>query len=68
MYDHAGIFLNKLFKFYILGILYNAIMHKQGFGQAKCIDLITRIYIKFTLIFSKFSIVLFKLWMFELIF
>jgi hypothetical protein len=34
MHEHAWIFVNKIFKSCILGILYNAIMHKQGFSQA----------------------------------
>jgi succinate dehydrogenase hydrophobic anchor subunit len=29
-----GFFVNNFLKIWLLGILYNAIMHKQGFGQA----------------------------------
>jgi hypothetical protein len=42
MYEHARIFVNKLFMLCILGIVYNAIMHKQGFGHAYYIDLLKR--------------------------
>jgi hypothetical protein len=42
MYEYARIFVNKLFMLCILGIVYNAIMHKQGFGHAYYIDLLKR--------------------------
>jgi hypothetical protein len=35
----------------ILGIFYNAITHKNGFGQAYCIDLLKRILTKFNFYF-----------------
>jgi hypothetical protein len=37
-----------------MGIFYKAIMHKQGFGEAKCKDLIKRIRTKFTSYFCDF--------------
>jgi hypothetical protein len=52
MYKHALIFVNKFFKFCNLRSLYNAIMHKKGFGQAYCK----------ALLFSVFSIWDFKGW------
>jgi hypothetical protein len=34
MIMHAYIFVINFFKIWMIGILYNAIMHKQGFDQA----------------------------------
>jgi hypothetical protein len=45
--------VNKFLKFYLLGILYNAIMHKCRFGQSYCIDLLKRILKQFILHFSE---------------
>jgi hypothetical protein len=40
IYEHAWIFVNNYFKFGLLGISYNAIMHKCRFGLAYCINLL----------------------------
>jgi hypothetical protein len=47
MHEHAWIFINNYLKISLLGILYNAIMHKEGFGQAYFIDLPKRTPTKF---------------------
>jgi hypothetical protein len=44
MYEHALIFVNKFFKFCNLRSLYNAIMHKKGFGQAYCKALLFSVF------------------------
>jgi hypothetical protein len=49
MHEHACIVVNKFFNFCILGILFNAIMYKQEFGQVYCIDLLKRVHTKITL-------------------
>jgi hypothetical protein len=41
-------FTNKYIKFWSLEILYKAIMYKNGFGQAHCVDLLKRIHTNFT--------------------
>jgi hypothetical protein len=51
MYEHAWIFINKFFKFCILGILYNALIYKNEFGQAHRIELLSKIPTKFILCF-----------------
>jgi hypothetical protein len=60
MYEHACIFINKLFTFWFMGIFYKAIMQKQRFGQAKCKDLIKRISTKFIYYTN-----LYEFWKFE---
>jgi hypothetical protein len=47
MHEHVWSFVNKFFKFCILGILHNAIMHKCGFGLDYYIDLLKRSLKKF---------------------
>jgi hypothetical protein len=42
-------------------------MHKQGFGQAYCIDLLKRIRTKFILYWYEFSTKLYEFYNFELI-
>jgi hypothetical protein len=64
MYGHAWIFINKFFKFCILGILYNAIMHKCEFDQDYCIDLLKRIPNIFILHFYEFYPNLHEFWKF----
>jgi hypothetical protein len=49
-----GFFVNNFLKTGFLGILYNAIKHKKGFDQPKCIYLLKRILNKFTSSFSEF--------------
>jgi hypothetical protein len=39
----------------VIGILYNAIMHKMESGQIHCVDLPKKIHTKFTLYFSSIS-------------
>jgi hypothetical protein len=34
MYEHACIFVINFFNIFIIGILYNALMHKIEFGQS----------------------------------
>jgi hypothetical protein len=46
-------FCKQILKILILGISYNAIMHKCRFGQACCIDLLKRILKKFILQISE---------------
>jgi hypothetical protein len=41
--------------FFLLGMLYNAIMNKQGIGRAYCIYLLKRIPMKFVCYFYEFS-------------
>jgi hypothetical protein len=60
MYEHACIFINKLFTFWFMGIFYKAIMQKQRFGQAKCKDLIKGISTKFIYYTN-----LYEFWKFE---
>jgi hypothetical protein len=64
MHEHAWIFINNYLKISLLGILYNAIMHKEGFGQAYFIDLPKRTPTKFIWFFSKFSTNLCEFWKF----
>jgi hypothetical protein len=45
----------KFFKIWVIGILYNAIMHNMKFGQIHCVDLLKKIHTKFTLYFSSIS-------------
>jgi hypothetical protein len=54
MREYPEIFVSNLFKFCTLGILYNAIMLKNGFGQAFYIDILKRILTKFNLYFFEF--------------
>jgi hypothetical protein len=60
MWEYPWIFVNNLFKFCILDILYNAIMHKNGVAQSYCKDLLTRILNKFISYFSEFCIIYYK--------
>jgi hypothetical protein len=46
--------VNNFFKFFMLGILYIAIMHKCRFGQDYCIDLLKRSLKKFISHFMNF--------------
>jgi hypothetical protein len=57
MYEHAWIFINRFFKFCILGILYHAIMHKCGFVQDYCLDLLKIILRKFILYFLSIIVI-----------
>jgi hypothetical protein len=43
MYEHAFIFVINFFSINIFRIVYNASMHKIGFGQSYCKDLHKRI-------------------------
>jgi hypothetical protein len=49
--------INKFFKFCILGILYNALMYKNEFGQAHRIELLSKIPTKFILCFQRLILV-----------
>jgi hypothetical protein len=66
MYEHAGIFVNNYFKFGFLGISYNAILHKYGFGQAYCKDLLKGNPRKFILYFSELYTNCYEIWKFIL--
>jgi hypothetical protein len=68
LYEHASIFINKFFKCCILGILYNAIMHKRRFGQSHRRDLLEKSVRKFMLYFSDFSTTFYEFMKFELIY
>jgi hypothetical protein len=58
MYECTWIIVNNFFKFYILGILFNAIMYKCRFYLANWVYLFKRIHTNFILYFSKFSMIL----------
>jgi hypothetical protein len=60
MYEHAFIFVINFFNIVIIGIVYNALMHKIEFGQAYSQDLHARIIKKFILHFMSFTIVSMK--------
>jgi hypothetical protein len=62
MYEHAWIFINKFFKYCILGILYNALMYKNEFGQAHRIELVSKIPTKFILCFSEVYSTFYEFW------
>jgi hypothetical protein len=54
MHEHACIFVIKYPRIWILVLFYNAIMHKNEFGQIYSRYLLKRIYTKFTLHFKTF--------------
>jgi hypothetical protein len=54
MHEHACIFVIKYPRIWIFVIFYNAIMHKNEFGQIYSRYLLKRIYTKFTLHFYVF--------------
>jgi hypothetical protein len=53
-------FVIKYLKFWFIGIFYNAIMHKNRFGQAYYQDIVKRILNKFTLYLSKFNSIFYE--------
>jgi hypothetical protein len=54
MHEHARIFVINFFKFCILRILCDAILHKSRFGQAYRRYILKRIHTKFNLHFPNF--------------
>jgi hypothetical protein len=58
--------VNDYFSIWVLVILYNALLHKCKFCQARCVGLLKRITMKFSLPFLDTPSSFYKFWKFEL--